>query len=193
MDRSGHFELEIKWNSIRKNIASYNVTIDTDKIFEQPLGAEHWKKNKTKNSWNAWHTHLCCCEARCSSCGNFMFSVLLSRGVRLHAFKLTLWGVAGKYKMWSPANKAKSRLAQVEISYSTGDGLLKLYFTRQNVDHSCHPNSHLYSTVQLTKHLLIIDHPKHIVSGKRFAKTIVFPGAMSMAGLVLQPEAHSSR
>lgn len=41
----------------------------------------------------------------------------------------------------------------------------------------------------LMKCLLITDHPKHIVSEKRFAKTIVSPGSGSTQGLVLQLEA----
>lgn len=77
-------------------------------------------------------------------------------------------------------NGEESRLIQEEIFCSTWDDFLKLYFIRKNVDYSCHPNSHLYSTVQSTKHLLIIDHLKCIVLGKRVAKTIVSPSTVRM-------------
>lgn len=142
-----------------------------------PTGCRAVEKKKPLN---VWHTHLCHCEARCSSCGSFMFPVLLNRNVRFRAFKLTLWGVAVKCKMWSIVKKAESWLVQAEISCSTWHDFFLLYFIRQNVDYSCHPNSHLCSTVQLTKHLLIIDHLKCIVSRKRFAKAIVSPVVVSL-------------
>ena len=83
-------KFEPKWNSIQKNAPRYNAAIAIDKIFECPLGAGE------KTTLNVWHTHLCCCEARCSIYRNFMFPVLLNRHVRFPAFKLTLWGVVEK-------------------------------------------------------------------------------------------------
>lgn len=41
-------KFETKWNNIRKNVLFYNVANDADKIFERPLGAEHWGKKHIK-------------------------------------------------------------------------------------------------------------------------------------------------
>lgn len=51
----------------------------------------------------------------------------------------------------------------------------KIILYQAKVDHSCHPNSHLYGTVQPTKHLLIIDPLKCIVSGKSLPKPLSLP------------------
>lgn len=82
----------------------------------------------------------------------------------------------------SGQEQRKQRADWLKQKYPAALGMVifLLYFIRQNVDHSCHPNSHLYSTVQLTKHLVKRDHLKYIVSGEMFAKTIVSPSAVSM-------------
>jgi hypothetical protein len=49
----------MRYNSIRRNATSHDVTIGTDKIFEHPVAAEHWEENKTLNTLNALCTHLC--------------------------------------------------------------------------------------------------------------------------------------
>lgn len=135
-------KFEAKWSSIRKNIPSCNVTIDTDRIFEY-----HWVQSSGKKApLNMWHTHLCCCEARCSSCGSFMFPVLLNRGVRFtYLYELCEeWLVSVKC-----GQQQRKQLGQVEISCSTWDDCLKLYFIRQNADYSCHPNSHCIALCNL--------------------------------------------
>lgn len=101
-----------------------------------------------------------------------MFPELGSKGVVFHAFKCTLWATPHKCKVWSPASKAKSVLVQLEMSCSTWDDLKKNYLLRYHIDLGCYPNPHLYCTMQLTKHLLEIDH---LIFGfwERFAKSMV--------------------
>lgn len=161
-------KFETKWNSIRKTTPSCNVTIDTDKIFERPLCAQEWEKAPL----NIWHTHLCCCEARCPSYGNFMFPVLLNRGVRfMHLNELCEeWPVSVKCGQQPRKQTGSGGNILQHLGW-----FFKIILYQAKVDRSCHPNSHLHGTVQPTKHLLIIDHLKCIVSRKSLPKPLSLP------------------
>lgn len=130
----------------------------------------HWVQSSGKKA--PLNTHLCCCEARCPSYGNFMFPVLLNRGVRfMHLNEFC--------EEWLLSVKCGQQQKQ-----QTGSGgnilqhlgwFFKIILYQAKVDHSCHPNSHLYGIVQPTKHLLIIDHLKCIVPGKSLPKPLSLP------------------
>lgn len=180
LDHIRNFKLS--GTALGKSAPSYSVTINTGKIFERPQRYRAVGKYPIKC---VAHTSVLL-WGQMFQLWKFYVSSISNRDVRFCAFKLMWWGSG--WKVWNVVNSEESKdpVGSNRNILQSLAWFFFLYFIRQNIGHSCHPISHLYSMVQLTKHLLITDHFPCMVSGKRFAKTSLCHCSQYIE-LVLQP------